>query len=260
MEEKILELKQNGFIKLESMFDNSYCDRIIKGIESGYQVCRSIQIKNGINDTMDGTLHHLILMGDEIFLDMLTKLVSNEIDYLITTFFEGKYILNTYGAVKNLKSKPSYVSNIHRDIRFFSGDFPLMFQVLILLDDFTEDNGATYLLKGSHKLANKPTESYFFENASRAIGKKGDIYFFDSNLWHAAGTNNTNSERRAITIAFTKPFMKQQLDYCRAIGYKYINQLSPEIKQVLGYYARVPSNLDEWYQKPENRFYQSGQN
>jgi hypothetical protein len=255
-----LKLKSNGFVKIESALNSNYCDKLIKGIESGYQVCRSIQIKNGISDFTDGTLHHLILTGDEIFLDLLKKLVTDEMNNIITTFFDGKYILNTYGAVKNLKSKPSYVSNIHRDIRFFTGDFPLMLQVLILLDDFTIDNGATYFLEGSHKQANKPDETYFFENSTRALGKKGDLYFFDSNLWHAAGINNTNSERRAITIAFTKPFMKQQLDYSRAIGYETILTFPPEIKQVLGYNSRVPSNLDEWYQKPENRFYQPNQN
>jgi ectoine hydroxylase-related dioxygenase (phytanoyl-CoA dioxygenase family) len=219
-----------------------------------------IQIKNEISDFTDGTLHHLLLTGDEIFLDLLKKLVSNDMNDLITSFFGGKFILNTYGAVKNLKYKPSYVSNIHRDIRFFTGGVPLMLQALILLDDFTIENGATYFLAGSHMQANKPDEAYFFKNSLRALGKKGDVYFFDSNLWHAAGVNTTDYERRAITIGFTKPFMKQQLDYSRALGYNVVEKLTPELIQVLGYNSRVPSNLDEWYQKPENRFYKPNQN
>lgn len=260
MKEKISDLKKVGFIKIESLFDDNYSDRIIKGIESGYEVCRKIQIKNEISDFTDGTLHHLLLTGDEIFLDLLKKLVSDDMNDLITSFFEGKFILNTYGAVKNLKSKPSYVSNIHRDIRFFTGGFPLMLQALILLDDFTIENGATYFLEGSHLKADKPDEAYFFENSIRALGNKGDVYFFNSNVWHAAGVNTTDYERRAITIAFTKPFMKQQLDYSRALGYNIVEKLSPELIQVLGYNSRVPSNLDEWYQKPENRFYKPNQN
>lgn len=259
MKEKLSDLKKAGFIKIESIFDDNYSDKIIKGIESGYDVCRKIQIKNEISDCTDGTLHHLLLTGDDIFLDLLKKLVSDDLYGLITSFFEGKFILNTYGAVKNLKSKPSYVSNIHRDIRFFTGGFPLMLQALILLDDFTIENGATYFLEGSHLKENKPNEAYFFKNSLRALGKKGDVYFFDSNIWHAAGINTTDSDRRAITIAFTKPFMKQQLDYSRALGYNVVEKLSPELIQVLGYNSRVPSSLDEWYQKPENRFYKPNQ-
>jgi len=92
--------------------------------------------------------------------------------------------------------------------------------MLIMLDDFTLENGATYLLAKSHLKDEKPTEAMFYEKSDRVVGKKGDVLFFNSNLWHAAGINTTNQERRAITITFTKPFMKQQLDYSRAIGYE----------------------------------------
>ena len=155
--------------------------------------------------------------------------------------------------------QPSYVANIHRDIRFFSGDFPLMLNMLIMVDDFNLDNGATYLLPKSHLTDEKPTEKIFYENSDRIIGGRGDILCFNSNLWHAAGVNKTNEERRALTITFTKPFMKQQFDYSRAIGYKNIEKLSDKLKQLLGYYSRTPSNLNEWYQKPEKRFYRPGQ-
>ena len=78
-------------------------------------------------------------------------------------------------------------------------------------------------------------------------------------MWHAAGINQTDMERRALTINFTKPFMKQQLDYCRAIGSEKVFSMPDNLKQILGYFSRVPSNLNEWYQKPEHRFYKSDQ-
>ena len=46
MDNSILKLKSNGFVKIESALNFNYCDKLIKVIESGYQVCRSIQIKN----------------------------------------------------------------------------------------------------------------------------------------------------------------------------------------------------------------------
>lgn len=128
-----------------------------------------------------------------------------------------------------------------------------------MVDDFNLDNGATYLLPKSHLTDKKPTKKIFYENSDRIIGSQGDILCFNSNLWHAAGVNKTNEERRALTITFTKPFMKQQFDYSRAIGYKNIKKLSDKLKQLLGYYSRTPSNLNEWYQKPEKRFYRPGQ-
>ena len=53
--------------------------------------------------------------------------------------------------------------------------------------------------------------------------------------------------------------MKQQLDYSRAIGFDNVEKLSTELQQLVGFYSRIPTNLDEWYQKPEQRFYRPGQ-
>jgi ectoine hydroxylase-related dioxygenase (phytanoyl-CoA dioxygenase family) len=114
-------------------------------------------------------------------------------------------------------------------------------------------------MSGSHRSADKPSDEQFFKNAARAVGSAGSVVIFNSNLWHAAGANTTRAARRALTIVFTKPFMKQQLDYPRALGYDRASEFSEPVRQVLGYNARVPSSLDEWYQPPEKRLYQRNQ-
>jgi ectoine hydroxylase-related dioxygenase (phytanoyl-CoA dioxygenase family) len=53
--------------------------------------------------------------------------------------------------------------------------------------------------------------------------------------------------------------MKQQLDYPKAVGIKKLEMLSKNMQQVIGYFSRTPTNLNEWYQIPEKRFYRPGQ-
>lgn len=253
------DLAKNGYCHIPQVLDCAYVNQLANALDESYQTCRSIQIKNGISTVTDGTVHHLLATGNNVYLDLLQRLTTLPIYTFIEDFFKGKFILNSYGGVINLPNKPSYVASIHRDIRFFSGAFPLMLNCLIMLDDFTLENGATYLLKGSHIIDNKPDEAGFYQYADRAVGKKGDILLFNANLWHAAGINQTNRNRRAITITFTKPFMKQQLDYPRCVGYDKQHEFTEHLQQVIGYFSRSPSNLDEWYQKPENRFYRPNQ-
>jgi hypothetical protein len=248
-------LQEKGFNILPQKINLNLIEKINLAIENSYLNAREIQIKNGIDSATDGTVHHLLGFDDEVYVELLNTLCNSELYEYMKAYFGGNFILNSYGGLKNLPSKPSYVAKVHRDIRFFSGEFPLMLNVLIMLDDFTLENGATYLLSNSHKSPEKPTDEEFYENAERAVGKRGDVLFFNSNLWHAAGINKTTEERRAITITFTKPFMKQQMDYPRAVGYEKMDILSTELQQMIGFYSRVPSNLNEWYQKPENRFY-----
>ena len=213
------------------------------------------EIKNGIGADMNGTLHHLV-DRQSFSLDFLSRKYCEE---EIKNFLSGNYILNSLGAVINLKNESPYVQNIHRDIRSFTGNFKLMIQMMVVLDDFTMENGATYFLSGSHKSDIKPEEEYFFETAERAIVKKGSIILFDSNLWHAAGKNYTNGQRRVLTMAFTRPFFKQQMDYPRLLGYDFGNEISEDLKQILGYNSRLPENLNEYYQPVQKRMYQPNQ-
>ena len=254
---KIL-LDKKGYTTIPNFFDEVFVDEVGLALNNSYELCRKIQIENGIDISTDGTVHHLLANGD-IYLLIIKKICSSALYDFIKEYFEGNFIINSYGGVINLTGRPSYVSKVHRDIRFFSGDFPLMLNLLIMLDDFTLENGATYVLAKSHKLSKKPSDEEFYAKANRVVGKKGDLLFFNSNLWHAAGINKTSTQRRAITITFTKPFMKQQLDYPRAIGYKHLETLSEELQQVIGYFARTPINLNEWYQPPNKRFYRPGQ-
>lgn len=253
------ELRESGYTIFRNMCDASYVDALSAAVDRSYEVCRAVQVENGVEAVTDGTVHHLLATGDAIYLDLLEKICFSSTNDFIRSFFGGNYILNSYGGVINLTATPSYVANIHRDIRFFTGDFPLMLNMLIMLDDFTPENGATYLLEGSHKADRKPDKEHFYAAAVQATGKKGDALFFNSNLWHAAGLNVTPNKRRALTLTFTKPFMKQQLDYSRSVGYEQLAGMSDGIKQIVGYFARTPTNLYEWYRKPAERFYRPGQ-
>lgn len=253
------DLESRGFTIFHQFFDQAYVNDLSSAIDKSYEICRGVQVDNGIQEVTDGTVHHLLATGNTIYIDLLEKISNSYLNDFIQSFFKSKYILNSYGGVINLTDKPSYVANIHRDIRFFTGEFPLMLNMLIMLDDFTLDNGATYLLEGSHLIKSKPSRDNFYNQSIRALGSRGDVLFFNSNLWHAAGLNTTMNKRRAFTITFTKPFMKQQLDYSRALGYEEVANMSDAVKQIVGYFSRTPTNLQEWYQKPEERFYRPNQ-
>jgi phytanoyl-CoA dioxygenase PhyH len=248
-------LEQEGWALLPSLVSADLLTRLLGELDHVYKQQRALQLRNGVGEGADGTVHHLPCAGGA-FLELLEH---NGGHAALQQFFEGPYILNTYGGVLNLPNDVSYVGRIHRDLRSFSGPVNLMGQLLVMLDDFTEENGATYLLSGSHRLSEKPPDDLFFRDAVRAVAPAGSIVAFNSNLWHAAGVNRTLRPRRALTLVFTRPFIKQQFDYPRALGDDRAASFSPVLRQLLGYNARVPASLDEWYQVPEKRLYKRDQ-
>ena len=85
------------------------------------------------------------------------------------------------------------------------------------------------------------------------------MILFDSTLWHAAGQNTSGQDRMAINHQFTRSYIKQQIDYVRALGEATVSCLSPRTQQLLGYYTRVVTSLDEYYQPEAQRLYRKGQ-
>ncbi|MDN3549553.1 phytanoyl-CoA dioxygenase family protein [Mucilaginibacter aquaedulcis] len=248
-------MDEYGWIVYEGALTPGFIDEINSDLAKANILRRSIQIKNGISANMDGTLHHL-LERDNFALSFLDNMYCNE---EISWFLNGNYILNGINAVVHARQEHPYLSNMHRDVRTFMKETKLLIQMIVTLDDFTVDNGATYLLSGSHKVDVRPDETYFYEHADRAVAPKGSIIMFNSNLWHAAGENKTDGLRRALTLGFTRPFFKQQMDYPRFLGYDFGEGLSPQLRQVIGYNARTPESLEEYYQPPHLRMYQRDQ-
>lgn len=250
------QMDENGFFIFHNLFPQSFVTKMVLDVENAYKICRAIQIKNKVDKDTEFTLHHLIGQGESFleFIEMIEPL-----NVFFESYFEGKYILNSFGGAINTARSRSYAHRVHRDIRTFSGNLPLMLNTLFMLDDFTEKNGSTYLLPGSHKSAPLPVPEHFEKHKVQAIAKAGSLLVFNSNVWHRGDDNNTDVSRRSVTPMFSKPFMKQQYDYCRFLGYDKVVNMSSFTKQLLGYYSRVPENLDQWYQLPENRMYRPGQ-
>ena len=252
-------LKMKGYTILKNMVSDKDLIKLKTCSLQAFENHKEIQIKNGSDIVTDGVALHVIL-NDEYFIEFLGKLIGNEeFNSTLLNYFGSKYIMNSFTSLNNLPNNPNFSGIVHRDIKFYSDKIPLMMNVLIMLDDFTPDNGPTLILPYSHLIEDKPSDEYFKENSIQVLGKKGDILLFNSNIWHCSSENKTNEGRMAIPITFSKSVIKQLLDYPRALGYEKIGKFSDKLLQVLGYDSRVASNLEEWYQPFETRFYKKNQ-
>jgi len=253
------ELQEQGFTIIPNQVSPEWLEVLSTEMDKTFAQHRAIQIANGNDIASDGVALHALLSSDSFIEFLYTLLSSGFIKSIQDTFFRSKCILNSFSALNNLPNQPNFSAVVHRDLRFYSGDFPMMLNCLIMVDDFTVDNGGTYLLPQSHLEERKPSDEEFFAKAIQATGNAGDILVFNANVWHASAPNVTQSSRKAIPFTISKSFMKQLLDYPRAIGYDRMQTFTEEMQQLLGYHSRVPASLDEWYQPEENRYYKKNQ-
>ena len=110
---------------------------------------------------------------------------------------------------------------------------PFIANTLIALDDFTEANGATRLVPGSH-LFTGPVEA----DAEIVFAEMpaGSLLVFDGALWHAGGANRTEDRRRrSINLNFNLSWLRQQENQYVGIPRDTWLQMPERLQRLLGF-------------------------
>jgi ectoine hydroxylase-related dioxygenase (phytanoyl-CoA dioxygenase family) len=147
----------------------------------------------------------------------------------------------------------------HQDFPRVLNGYLMSINTFFALDEFSDETGGTILVPGSHQRPVRPSEESLKEEGRSTVCPPGSMIVFDSTLWHAAGENTSGGDRLAINHQFTRSYVKQQIDYIRALGDEFVLEQTPRTQQLLGWYTRVVTSLDEYYRPAEERLYRSGQ-
>lgn len=204
-----------------------------------------------------GMVHNCMFRGG----NMMSLLDCEVMSAMVSKVLSPSFIIYAYqsSSLRPTKGGLSFGSRVHVDSPRFIADYITNVGVIFALDDFTDENGATLYLKGSHLSESVPTDDFFYSNASSALCKAGDMIVFNARLFHAAGHNRTSQARHALTINFCRSYMRTRFDFGQMLAaYNYTN-LSDNTKKLLGWDVRMPKSLDEFYLPESERLYKPNQ-
>jgi ectoine hydroxylase-related dioxygenase (phytanoyl-CoA dioxygenase family) len=152
-----------------------------------------------------------------------------------------------------------FQNQFHMDFPRMLNGFMASLNVMFAIDAFTADNGGTLVVPGTHQRQPGPAGEYLQQASVPIECPAGSMFVFDSTLWHAAGCNVSGHDRLAINHQFTRSWIKPQIDYVRALGDEVVQALPARTQQLLGWYTRVVTSLDEYYRPESERLYRRGQ-
>jgi ectoine hydroxylase-related dioxygenase (phytanoyl-CoA dioxygenase family) len=129
------------------------------------------------------------------------------------------------------------IGRLHTDQGFLPEPWPqlLAMNVAWLLDDFTEENGATLVIPGSHQLVEYPPHDLEPSTPARLTGRAGSIALIDGRLHHATGLNRTRDQkRRAVFAAYYLPFLRGQENWTQSLRPDVLRE-HPELAAICGF-------------------------
>ncbi len=248
---KLYQLKKSGFLILKNIFNSRDCDVAKSKIDIIYKKqIKEFGGEKNLKIIDDNNVVRALFCYDDYFKKFL---FNSKIKSMLKECFEGRYIINLQNAPINRAYSAHFGSAWHRDLPFqtFVSSKPIAMNVLVCLDDFTKQNGATFVVPKSHKVEHLPNKVNL-KNTKQLIAKKGDVIFLDAMLYHRAGENLTSKDRNLIVNMFTLPFVKPQLNYSKMLKKK--SYKNKKLFELIGSDLNIEESVYNWRMRRKKRY------
>jgi ectoine hydroxylase-related dioxygenase (phytanoyl-CoA dioxygenase family) len=114
----------------------------------------------------------------------------------------------------------------------------LVVNTMWALDEFTEENGATRIVAGSHRWTDRqPTEDTPTVTAQMSAGS---VLFYLGSLWHGGGANRTDRPRLGVILEYAASWLRPQETQLLAVPAGTVRSLPERLQELLGYNIRPP--------------------
>jgi ectoine hydroxylase-related dioxygenase (phytanoyl-CoA dioxygenase family) len=123
---------------------------------------------------------------------------------------------------------------------------PTVCNTMWALTDFTEANGATRLIPGSHLRDHSPDVFQTYDSIPAEM-PKGSVLVWHGSLWHGGGTNQTDERRVGIAMNYCAGYIRQQENQQLGIPMEIAKRFSPRLRQLVGYsvYSGLIGHIDK---------------
>lgn len=154
----------------------------------------------------------------------------------------GKYFQISAAVMFDLQ-KGNEAQTLHQDDSIWPLPRPhphFVCNSLIPVEDFTAENGATWVVPGSHKWHDRPVQQPPEVEATQLEMKAGSIVIFVGALWHGGGANHTTSSRHGLNFNFNLSYLRQQENQYIGVPIEEVNKMPLHMQRVLGYQSCNP--------------------
>ncbi len=116
---------------------------------------------------------------------------------------------------------------------------PVVINTMWPVDDFSDANGATRLIEGSHQW---PPERIPNAADRRVVAEMpaGSVMFYLGNLWHGGGANRTDRPRLGVILEYVVGWLRPQENHCLAVPRAVARTLPARLQELLGYNIHPP--------------------
>jgi ectoine hydroxylase-related dioxygenase (phytanoyl-CoA dioxygenase family) len=117
---------------------------------------------------------------------------------------------------------------------------PVVVNSMWALCDFTEANGATRLVPGSHRWPPNRRPETDEQEVVTATMPAGSVLIYLGGLWHGGGANTSDQPRPGLLLEYVVSWLRPQETQLIAVPPDVARDLPPRLQELLGYNVYPP--------------------
>jgi ectoine hydroxylase-related dioxygenase (phytanoyl-CoA dioxygenase family) len=124
---------------------------------------------------------------------------------------------------------------------------PVTCTALWALSDFTEENGGTRVVPGSHRSDHAPRRDERHAPSLATVMPAGSVLVYQGSLWHGGGANRSGARRLAIVCNYCAGFLRQEECQLLALPREQVAAFPPRLQRLVGYgtYRGLLGHVDQ---------------
>ncbi|MBI1210021.1 MAG: phytanoyl-CoA dioxygenase [Alphaproteobacteria bacterium] len=242
VERHIERVKRDGFTVVENAIEPALIDGLNAALT---RLERELDVKpamNGFEGHKTVRIYNLLKFGEPF---TQVPVHPNVLPIIERVLDPGCLI----SSLSSIAIDPDEIAQpIHADdmvIPLAKPHIPIVCNSMWALSDFTDANGATRLVPGSH-LKDNPEYGGRYDTVPAEM-KKGSVLIWDGALWHGGGANRTSGRRTGIAMNYCAGFIRQQENQQLGLSPQLVKSFSPRLREIVGYgvYRGLIGHIDK---------------
>lgn len=242
----LAQLQTDGYTILERVIPDATVDALLDAVHQVETTFGSAPSNNRFEGSRTTRTYNLLARG-EIFEQIP---VQPEVLVLIESMLGPQCLVSSLASISIAPGERAQV--IHADDQIMPLAKPHAATVansMWALTDFTEANGATRVVPGSHLWDHGP--DYFADAPSHpsipAEMPRGSVLVWHGSTWHGGGANASDDVRVGIAMNYCAGYIRQQENQQLGIPPEILAAFTPALRQLcgLGMYRGLTGNIDK---------------
>lgn len=238
----VARIREQGFTIIENAIENSLVDVLADALVRLERELDAKPANNGFEGRRTVRIYNLLAFGGPF----LGVPVHNSVLPIVEEILDPGCLVSS---LSSIAIDPGETAQpIHADdmvIPLNKPHRPIVCNSMWALTDFTDANGATRLVPGSH-LRENPVYGGQYETVPAEM-KRGSVLIWDGALWHGGGANRTDTRRTGIAMNYCAGFIRQQENQQLGLSPEMVKSFSPRLQELVGYgvYRGLIGHIDK---------------